>query len=228
MMSGHLGPVQFWLLLGGAAVATLAEIRERAAGPRIACLLAWSSVYLLACSAGVHPTQYYWCFPTALLCVCLGRAVSWLGGLLPGRPRPRLALKWAGAAVLIGLMLPGLGLRTWLAHLRHWGDVNYNAPAFARRILADLPPEARYTVDREFVLDFLAAGRTTILAETFALYFNAAEHPYDYLLVSRHGIEEQIPAALGGTLVRTYGERDDPFACYVEVYRAGDAAPTQP
>lgn len=44
------------------------------------------------------------------------------------------------------------------------------------------------------MLDFLAAGRTTILAETFDLYFGAGEHPCDYLIVSRHGIEEGIAA----------------------------------
>jgi hypothetical protein len=121
--------------------------------------------------------------------------------------------------VLAAIMLPGAGVRTTLAYLTRWNDVNYNAPAFARVILADLPADARYTVDREYVLDFLAAGRQSLLAETFAPYFSAEQYPYDYLVISRHGVDERIAAAMNGELVRTYGDRDDPFACYAEVYR---------
>jgi hypothetical protein len=123
-------------------------------------------------------------------------------------------------------MLPGAGLRTWLAHVRHRDDVNYNAPAFAQRMLADLPPDARYTVDREFALDFVSAGRRTILAETFDMYLSAQDFEYDYLVVSRHGLDEGVASTLRGTLLRTYGDRDDVFACYAEVYQpSGDRPP---
>lgn len=263
MMSGHLGAVQFALLLGGTAMATAIAClsRQRGArralplhqsdaqatgaadppslarrasvsdalpaidfrhsnhGPLVACLLAWSSVYLLSATAGVHPTQYYWCYPTALLCVCLGRAIAALAACVPARGRRRVLVNWAGGALLVALMLPGAGLRTWRAHLRHWNNIDYNAPAFAQRLLAELPADARCTVDREFVLDFLAAGRPTILAETFAIYFSAEQFPYDYLVISRHGLDENIADVMQGELVRTYGDRDDLFACYAEIYR---------
>jgi 4-amino-4-deoxy-L-arabinose transferase-like glycosyltransferase len=193
-------------------------------GPLIACGLAWSSVYLLATLSGEHPTQYYWCYPTALLCVCLGGAIAEVSARIPANGRRRALVNCAGGSLLVAAMLPGAGLRTWLAHLRHWNDINYNAPAFAQQMLADLPADARYTVDRAFVLDFLADGRRTLLAETYRPHFSAQEFPYDYLIVSRYGLEQQIADTMRGTLVRTYGDRDDLFACYAEVYRPVDSA----
>jgi hypothetical protein len=123
-------------------------------------------------------------------------------------------------------MLPGAGLRTWLSHVRHWNDINYNAPAVAARMIAELPPGARYTVDREFALDFVAAGRRTILAETYDVYLSAQDFEYDFLILSRHGIDENLAVVMRGTLWRTWGDREDPFACYAEVYRpTGNSAP---
>lgn len=216
MISGHLGAIQFSLLLGGAFVAAVSDLWRREDGPVIACLLAWSSIYLLAAAAGLHPTQYFWCYPTALLCVCTGRATTIGLDALTWRPA---WIKAAAAVLLIALMLPGAGLRTWLAHIRHWNHIDYNAPAFARRMLADLPADARYTVDREFALDFLAAGRRVLLAETYPVYFSAENFSYDYLIISRHGLDEDLPDQMDGELIRTYGDREDLFACYAEIYR---------
>lgn len=213
MMTGHLGIVQSVLLLVAPVVAA-AHDRFRARGPTTAWLLALSSVYLMAAAAGRHPTQYLWCYPTTLLCLCLGRVVTNAGRYVADG-----WLRWAGGLLLLALMLPGAGLRAWWAHLRHWDDVHYNAPAFARRLLAELPADARYTVDREFVLDFYAAGRRTVLAETYDVYLSAEEIPYDYLIISRHGLDERIAETFGGEFVRAYGDREDPFACYAEIYR---------
>ncbi len=228
MMFGHLGPIQSTLLLGGVTLATIAAwvgrpVRPR--GPAMAPLLAWSSVYLLAALVGVHPTQYLWCFPTTLLCVCLGGMIAAASARLRSAPGGRF-LRTGGGVLLVALLLPGAGLRTCFAHLRHWNDVNYNAPAFARRMLEDLPANARFTVDREFVLDFYATGRRTLLAETFPVYFRAEEFPYDYLVISRHGLDEELAATMNGELVRVYGDRDDLFACYAEVYRPAHSGDT--
>lgn len=224
MMAGHLGAIQTALLLGGPAVAVLLDWRSDRPGRRAAWMLAWSSVYLLAVLSGIHPTQYYWCFPTALLCVCLGRAIAAIAERWPVRGRARWALNWTAGVALVAVMLPGAGLRAWIAHVRHWNDINYNAPALARRMLAELPADARYTVDREFALDFFAAGRRTILAETAPYYLRADLWPYDYLILSRHGLDEHMPAAFHAELIRTYGNRDDQFACYAEVYRPARGA----
>jgi 4-amino-4-deoxy-L-arabinose transferase-like glycosyltransferase len=228
MMSGHLGRVQFWLLLGGWAVAVALHWRNGGRGSRIAVLLAASGVFLLATLAGVHPTQYYWCYPTALLCVCLGSVIQALVAESARAGGPRLLVHGAVVLLLAALMLPGAGVRTTLAYLRHWNDIHYNAPALARVILADLPPDARYTVDREYVLDFLAAGRQTLLAETFAPYFSAEQFPYDYLVLSRRSVDERTAMKFDGELIHSYGERDDPFACYVEVYRQAERSGAGP
>ncbi len=217
MMKGHLGPIQYYLFLGGLVAAGVLELRSRARS--VAWLLAASSIYLVSTTAGLHPTQYFWCYPTALLSITLGRAAAGAAELLHATGRRGTWLASAGAVVLIGLMLPGAGLRTWVAHLRHWNDRNYDAPAFAAQILSDFPPGARYTVDREFVLDFVAAGRRTLIAECYPYYFSAENHPYEYLVLSRYGLEENVAEKMNGELIRTYGNRDDLFSCYAEVYR---------
>jgi 4-amino-4-deoxy-L-arabinose transferase-like glycosyltransferase len=209
---------------GTGGEATTPTVQDAGRGPLIACALAWSSVFLLATAAGMEPTQHYWCYPTALLCVCLGGAIADVAARLPATGLRRVLVNGTGGALLVALMLPGAGLRTCLAHLRHWNDIDYNAPAFARRMLAELPVDARYTVDRAFVLDFLAAGRRTLLAETFPRYFSAEQFQYDYLIVSRYGLDKHIATTMRGELVRTHGNRDDPFACYAEIYRPADSA----
>lgn len=219
MMWEHLGAIQFTLLLAGAVLAAVVDWRSRARGPVTAAVLALSSLYLLSTFVGVHPTRSHWSYPTALLCVCVGRAVTLVSAsLVRAGAKPNL-VNWVGGALLATSMLPGAGVRAWWAYVRHWDDVEYNAPAFARRIMADLPADARYTVDRQFVLDFIVAGRRTLSAENHPFYFSAAAFPYDYLVVGRSGLDPETAKAMNGELIGTYGDREDIFACYAEIYR---------
>jgi 4-amino-4-deoxy-L-arabinose transferase-like glycosyltransferase len=218
VMWEHLGPIQFLLLVGGTGVATVLDWRNRY--PLTACALAWSSVYLLSAAVGDHhPTLGYWSYAAALMCVSLGRAISAAATRMTFTGWPGTALHWAAGTLLFAALLPGCGIRTWLAHVQHWNDINYNAPAFARQMLADLPADAHYTVDTQFALDFYVAGRRTLLAQTMAIYFSSEKYPYDYLVVSRYGLDTGIAGRMHGELVRTYGNRDDLFACYAEIYR---------
>lgn len=86
-------------------------------------------------------------------------------------------------------------------------------------MLNDLPADARYIVDPGYVFDFYLAGRRTILAVVFEFYFDAEEFPYDYLVAGPYSFDNQIPDRLDGRLIRTYGDAEDPFACYAEIYR---------
>ncbi len=122
-----------------------------------------------------------------------------------------------GALVVLA-MVPGLGLRASWAYVSHGNDIDYNAPRFAARIMDDLPTDARYTVGIEYALDFFAAGRTMLIGETDGFYLESKDFPCDYLIVSHDGLKQHLPEALHGRLLRTYGRRDDPFACYAEVY----------
>lgn len=218
IMLAQIGLTQYSLLLGGLCAAGMMELCRRDKAGAAAWLLAASSIYLASTLAGGH-TGFFWCYPTALLALTLGRAVAVAAEMLFAQGRWGSCLAWAGAIALIGLMLPGSGLRASWAHLQHWNDRNYDAPAFAAQIMNDFPPEARYTVDREFVLDFLVAGRQTLIAESTPLFFSPENYPYDYLILSRKGIEERVAVKMNGELIRTYGDPDDLFACYAEVYR---------
>lgn len=213
----HAQGSQVALMLFGLAGVTLIDLR-RQSGPRTAWVLAWSSIYLLAACQGIHPTKGYWCYPGALMFLCLGRVIAVaVEGASHRLPRP---VAVAGAAALAFLtLLPGSGIRTWVAHLRHWSEIDYNAPRFARRLLRDLPVDARLTVDPGYVLDAFLAGRPTTLGVTDRLFLESTHFPYDYLIAGRYGMDNDFAEQFDAELVRAYGDRDDIFACYAEIYR---------
>ena len=217
MLLEHAQPLQFGLMLLGMVGATLIDLRRRERGPLTAVALAWSSMYLLAACEGLHLTKGYWCYPGALAFICLSHTI-----LVISRRAVRFvprSLWWAGVTGFFFLaMLPGSGIRTRVAYLRHWSDVEYDAPRFAAMILRDLPADARLTVERAFVFDAFLAGRKTILGLNDRFYFGAEDFAYDYLIVSRCGMDDRLAEALDGRLLRVYGNKDDIFACYAEIY----------
>jgi hypothetical protein len=79
-------------------------------------------------------------------------------------------------------------------------------------------------VDTQFALDFLAAGRTTLIAESNPMYFRIDQHDIDYLVISRHGRELRLTDLFDVELLWTDGNVDDVLACYVEVYRVHGVA----
>ena len=238
MMWGHIGAVQ-WLVPGSAAVwSLLAGWRRRDSVLWLAGCLAWSGIYLICVLVGTHhPVIGYWVYPAGLMFVCLACGLQRLGDLIGARlgrrcDDPRLTSRWqlrviAAAAAVLGLtFLPGCGVRTLVVHLRHWNDINYDAPRFARRLIDELPPDAVCAVDALYIVDFVAAGRPTLLASTDALYFRVDQFDFDRLIVSRHVIDKQLAQRLNARLLRTDGIEEDRFACYVEIYapaEAGDA-----
>ncbi len=139
----HAGLVPCLLMAGGLLGATLIDVRRGSPRARMLLVLAWSSIYLLPVCAGPHPTKGYWSYPGALLSLCLARTLVVTGDLITANfGRPRLVTLAAG--LLLGLaLLPGSGLRTTLAHLRHWDDANYDRHRFVEEMLAELPAEAR-------------------------------------------------------------------------------------
>ncbi len=216
-------PIQAAIMLLGIGGATLVDLRQRHRGPTLAFALSWSAIYTLAAFAGAHPGKGYWCYPSALAFVCLGRTITVVGrrAAVPlRRPLHQAAL---GLLFLLA-MLPGSGIRTWMAQVRHWSDVDYNSPRFVEKLLRDLPADARLTVDRAYVFDVYLAGRPTILALKERFFFNASDFPYDYLIVGPFGLDIDTAAKLDGKFLRAYGDRDDPFACYAEIYTPDSAA----
>jgi Dolichyl-phosphate-mannose-protein mannosyltransferase len=91
----------------------------------------WSSVYLTAVVAGLHPTKGYWLYPMALSFVCIGVAVD----RLLASNRSKLLATACGLATL----LPGAGLKSTWTYLRHFRSPDYHGDKFIQNVLADLP-----------------------------------------------------------------------------------------
>lgn len=230
MMWGHIGAGQ-WLAPGGAVVWSLLSDGARPEPVlRLAGWLAATSIGLICILVGNHhPVIGYWVYPAGLMFVCLacglqrftetiGARVSRLSPAAPGAASTPVGRIAVAAAVLGVAFLPGSGLRACYVYLRHWHDLHYDAPRFARKLLDETPAEAVCAVDAPFLLDFVAAGRPTLLASVYPPYFRVDQFEYDRLILSRHALDESLARKLGAVLLRTEGNAADRFACYVEVY----------
>jgi hypothetical protein len=122
------------------------------------------------------------------------------------------------AVTLVGVMAPGSGVRAWWTYVRRGAQPDYNRTRFVEQLLKDLPPEATYIVDPAYVFDFYLAGRKTTLGVNVPFYFLAEGRAYDYYVASRYGLNNQIPQALDGRRIATYGRQDDPMANYAEIF----------
>ena len=223
MLLEHAQTLQLALMAAGLLAATGLAWRRKQPGARLLVGLTWSSCYLLVTVQGPHPTKGYWCYPGALLFLCVAYAAIELGGPLVERLR-RPAWGWlAGGALLVAALLPGAGLRPWLAHARHWSDPNYIEPRFTRAMLRDLPPDARLIVDPAFVFDAYLSHRHVVLGTNLDFFFNAEGQPYDYLIVGPLGRQYDLAATMHGRRLRDYGDPDDLFACYAQIYVPADA-----
>lgn len=222
MLLEHAQAAQLALMATGLLAATALAWRRKQPGAKLLVGLTWSSCYLLIAVQGPHPTKGYWCYPGALLFLCVAYAAVEAGGPLVERlRRPGWGWLFLGA-LLVTALLPGAGLRSWAAHLRHWSDINYNEPRFTQALLGDLPPDARLIVDPAFVFDAYLSGRKVMLGTNLDFFFNAAGQPYDYLIVGPLGRQYQLAATMRGRRLRHYGDRDDLFACYAQVYVPAD------
>lgn len=224
----HAGPWQLALMGLALFLVTIhdlrPEVRRAMPGRLTLIVLAWSSIYLLIACQGAHPTKGYWCYPGAFLFLGVGRAAILIWDRLRNViPYPRI-LAAGGSLILIAIMLPGAGLRATAAYVRHWSDPDYNSPRFVQRILSDLPADAIYLVDPAHVFEVYLSDRETLAAEMTPFSFDATGFPYDYLIASQYDLERNVPEELNATLVRTYGDRSNPFACYAELYRAPPVA----
>lgn len=221
----HVGTPQAALMLGGAAAATWMAIRGKDRGLRIAATLAVTAVYLHVAAVGSHPTKGYWCYTGALLFLCAGGAIARI--LNPNSATsPRLRFRIVIAAALAAaVMLPGAGLRTVAAHLRHWNDINYDAPRFTQELMAAVPADARLVVDPKYIFDFYRDGRHVTLAMDYQFFFSVRGTEYDFVVAGPYSIRDGIPDVLRAKFVKAYGDKDDLFSCYVEIYASPEREP---
>jgi len=193
--------------------------------------LALSGTYLLVVCQGEHPTKGYWCYPGALMFLC---AAAVLDALLKGHRRVepgavdgrvpaegrRFGLACVTAAIAIAVMIPGSGIRATAVYLRHWNDIEYDAPRFTAKLLAEVPEGSRLIVDPGYVFDFYRAGRDVRLGLIYGFFYDVRGTPYDYVIGGPYSIRDGVPEAVGAQLIQEVGNRSDPFACSVRIYRS--------
>ncbi len=214
LVGERTGTWQGLLMLAGLVFIAWDAVRRRSPGTVLLAWLTFSSLYLMVACLGLHASKGYWCYPGALVMICVAGTLSRLSELLFRRLRYR-AVVWS-AAVLV--MLPGLGLRTWVAHVRHWNDPNYDSRRFTRLLMERFPQEERLAVDPAYVFDAWLLHRNVILGVEAERYFEVGQFDFDKLIVARYGFDNDLPDRLGTTLVSRFGAKDDLFACYAEVY----------
>ena len=189
--------------------------------------MGWSGVYLLIASQGTHPLQGYWCYPLAFFALGAGWCMERLFAACRSRAglTPSLLLS---ALILALTFLPGSGLRTTWACLRHGGQLDYQPHAFTKAILAALPPNAQLTVGAEFALDAFGANRNVLLGIRYYNYFDATKYPYNYAIMGRSGMKDGLDKAMNARVVRPYGNERDPFACYAVLLEPEQAVQKPP
>jgi hypothetical protein len=211
-IANHLQPIQ--AILYGVALVGGTAVGWRTAGTRDFVYHLWASWLLLSFFEGKHPTLGYYAYPTATTSIALAVLASRAAAGLPRvfGPAP---VCW----LLLAAFLPGAGVRTALAHLRHWNDPAYDAHALARALLRDTPPEAVTAVDGAYVLDFYLAGRPVLEATIHRLSYDFRSQSFEYVVFARDGLRRFRPLMNDLVLIRSYGDRSDVFAPYAELYR---------
>ncbi len=222
-MVGHIGLWQTTLVFVPTIYCALGK-SPHGSSFRVAAWLALSSIYILCVLVGSHhPVMGYWSYTAALMFLCVGKLIE---DVTHAWERKSISPTWkrvVPAAVAVALMLsmvPGSGLTTLYVHLKHWRNENYDSPRFAAHLAKRIPEQAVVAVDTQFLVDFVAMDRKALLAQTSPMYFRLDQVPFDYLIVSRYGIDSGIVDRLSVEKVSTHGILDDKFACYAEIYRA--------
>lgn len=227
-------PWQFLMAVVSLVICTVHAWRSGSSGARTVVVLAWSSIYLMLVLVGTHHlVPGYWTYPVSLMFICVGWLVQHVRSRLPTAGQRGAWTAWALGLALALSMIPQSRVGTLLVHLRHWDDIDYNAPRFARRMMSDIPADALCVVDLEFLLDFVAAGRPTVGASANPIFLQADQLPWQYFVSSRTSIDNGMVNTLHGRLLRTYGDLRNGYACYAALYQAAPAAtlpdpPTEP
>ena len=212
-------PIQFSMLCTGLIGSGIMAWRNQQPGLRVLWLLAVSSVYLLVVFLGTHPIQGFWCYSAAIGWLCFGfTLLKGIEHLSFSAGQSRL-LKNSAICIAVIAMFPGSGARAIIVYATHLNDPIYNGSKFTRMVLEDLPEGSSLTVGPEFSLDAYGQGWRVILACRHPMYFDSAEFPTEYYVFGRRDLAEGLPQPYECEFIRSYGNKDDIFANYAEVYR---------
>lgn len=211
-------PIQFGMLAFALVASGWIAIRQWRSAIAACWLLAASSIYFLVACLDAHPIQGFWCY-SAGLCWLLFAFIFFAGCDWACTGSRRVRLVALGVVIVVTAMLPGSGIRTIATYAIHGNDDLYSSPRFIRILLADLPPESTVTVGPEFALDAYGEGRHVLLACRHPDCFDSALHPTDFYIFGRRDFAENMPQAYRCEFVKAYGNRDNVFSNYAEVYR---------
>jgi 4-amino-4-deoxy-L-arabinose transferase-like glycosyltransferase len=217
-------PIQFCMLAAALVLGGLYAWRSRDASFRLLWLLATTSVYLLVICVGVHPIQGFWGYPAGLTILCFAKLlVDGIGFVGEWSQRPGLIFSSAIFAMVVAHM-PGAGLRATAAYVLNWNVPDYSVDQFVASTLKSIPEDSTITVGPEFSLEVLVDGRRVILACQNPMCFDSSQWPTDYLLIGRRDFEVNRldwyrKAGYVMEHVASFGNRDDIFCNYSEVWR---------
>lgn len=209
---------QFLLLVIGASLGALLWLRRQAFGLRYSCvyvhkrhflLIMGACCYLTATVVGVHPTKGYWIVPIAMaypLVVQGARMIMYFC------PKPILAI------LLVAIMLPGAGLRTWAGYITHWGEPRVHAGRFIHEVLRDYPQEGLFMADMSYVFDIYLSGRDTVLCQPRERFWKTDSPDFQYLFIAQEGNDFASPTDYQAHFLTRHGESSLPSDCWVEVY----------
>ena len=231
------GPLQCLLMASGLVLGTVFFWQQRgiSASERKGLIaLAWSSVFLTATVAGLHPTKGYWIYPfvwiVAIAVVGIDGFINKSVGNAGVTPAPGRASVVRGLllAIAILMLLPGAGLRTTWVYLSRWKDPSVYAPAFIEGVLNELPREGVFYADLSYVFDVYLSGRATRLCQEREHYWGDEPIAYTYLLLSWEGEDAGWANQYDGIHVRRIGNREIPQNCFVDLYRPAPVQLTEP
>jgi hypothetical protein len=186
--------------------------------------LAWSSVYLTATVAGLHPTKGYWIYSFVwlipLLMVSLQSAAAYFSKSLGCRDGLVWGCSAVSFAVVLLMMIPGAGLRSTRLYYLNWRDPSLHASTFIQGVLNDLPKKGIFYADLSYVFDVYLSGRQTRLCQEKKQYWGDEELDYEYLILSWEGEDANWAPQYDARFVRRIGDRQYEQSCFVDLYQS--------
>lgn len=208
---------QLILMIAGVFALTQSAIVHYHRSTATLAVLTISSMYLLTTISGVHPANGYWCYPAALMTLCVASSVI----------RILVYQQWASSswkiacclALILATMMPGFGINAWIAHTTGWNDPVRDRERVVRQVLESVPADARLIVDQAIIVDLFIAGRDVVLSSNSDFSIDSRKISSDFLITGPLTRQLGIPADMDTELVTTVGDPDDLFAIWIEVYR---------
>ncbi|HCK71727.1 MAG TPA: hypothetical protein DHW38_09120 [Planctomycetaceae bacterium] len=204
------------MLIGILAVAQSAITHYHRSTATLAALTL-SGMYLLSTISGVHPANGYWCYPGALLILCVSSATI---RLLVYQSWQFSSTKTATClCILLVTMIPGFGVNAWVAHISNWNGDAHDREQVTLQILESVPEEAKLIADQSIAFDLYIAGRDVTLSSNSDFSIDSRRLPCDYLITGPLARQQGVVDDMNVEFVTSIGDPNEMFAMWIEVYR---------